>query len=89
MEAQRATVKAHLTDSLDDYYVKYTLFVCLERQEMRLVVFDALHSNIQDRFNAYGVQIMSPHYEGDPAGKVWVPKEKWNEPPAETETKRP
>jgi hypothetical protein len=25
---------------------------------------------------------MSPHYEADPAEKVWVPREKWFEPPA-------
>jgi hypothetical protein len=45
-------------------------------------VLTALHQNIQDCFNEHGVQIMSPHYEGDPAEKVWVPREKWFETPA-------
>jgi hypothetical protein len=28
-----------------------------------------LHANIQDVFNEHGVQIMSPHYMGDPAAR--------------------
>ena len=36
----------------------------------------ALHANIQDLFNANGVQIMSPHYEGDPNSAKVVPPEK-------------
>ena len=43
----------------------------------------ALHANIQDVFNEFGVQIMSPHYENDPSEKVWVPKEQWFEAPVE------
>ena len=30
--------------------------------------------NIQDVFNEHGVQIMSPHYLGDPAAAKVVPK---------------
>lgn len=41
-----------------------------------------LHAHIQDVFNKYGVQILSPHYEADPAQPVVVPKSKWHEPPA-------
>jgi len=33
----------------------------------------------------YRVQIMSPHYMGDPAEKVWVPRENWYEAPAKKE----
>ncbi|MBP1721272.1 MAG: MscS Mechanosensitive ion channel, partial [Deltaproteobacteria bacterium] len=47
-----------------------------------IAVLDTLHRNIQDVFNEYGVQIMSPHYMADPAEKVWVPKENWYEAPA-------
>jgi len=71
--------------SLDDFYVKYTLFVCLERQDARLVVLDALHANIQDRFNAYGVQIMSPNYVLDPKAPKVVPKDQWYAAPAKVE----
>jgi small-conductance mechanosensitive channel len=48
-------------------------------------VLDELHRNIQDVFNEYGVQIMSPHYVADPAEQVWVPKERWHEAPANKE----
>lgn len=71
-----------LQTALSDFYVEYRLTVRLETPETRLLVLTELNSNIQDIFNEYGVQIMSPHYEGDPDGKVWVPKEKWNAPPA-------
>src|SRR4029077_3532881 len=50
-----------LQAGLEDFYVKYTLLVCLERQQSRPFTLDALHANIQDLFNEYGVQIMSPN----------------------------
>jgi hypothetical protein len=34
-----------------------------------------LHANIQDVFNANGVQIMSPHYNRDPEQMKVVPPE--------------
>ena len=71
-----------LQASLEDFYVKYTLFVCLERQEARPVMLDALHANIQDLFNEYGVQIMSPNYVLDPAAPKVVPKTDWFAAPA-------
>ena len=39
-----------------------------------------LHANLQDVFNENGVQIMSPHYLGDPAHAKIVPPEHWNPP---------
>jgi hypothetical protein len=42
-----------------------------------------LHANIQDVFNEYSVQIMSPHYLGDPQHEKWVPKDKWYTAPAQ------
>jgi small-conductance mechanosensitive channel len=71
-----------LQSALSDFYVEYTLLVRLLRPDTRTLVASALHANIQDAFNENGVQIMSPHYEGDPADKVWVPRERWHEPPA-------
>lgn len=68
--------------SLEDFYVKYTLLVSLELQRERPHVLDALHANIQDLFNEYGVQIMSPNYMVDPAGPKVVPKEQWFAAPA-------
>jgi len=69
--------------ALSDFYVEYQLNAYLEKPEERLPTLAALHANIQDTFNEYGVQIMSPHYESDPGAPVWVPKEKWYEPPAQ------
>jgi small-conductance mechanosensitive channel len=68
--------------ALEDYYVKYTLLVSLEDQESRLLTLDALHANIQDLFNEYGVQIMSPNYVLDPAAKKTVAKKDWFAAPA-------
>jgi small-conductance mechanosensitive channel len=71
-----------LQTSLSDFYVEYTLYVCVEDPMRRIPTFAALHANIQDAFNEYGVQIMSPHYWGDPAGAKVVPADKWFVPPA-------
>ena len=71
--------------ALSDFYVDYRL-VCYagpEAPKLRALALDALHANIQDVFNEYGVQIMSPHYMMDPAHPQVVPKEKWHEPPAQ------
>ncbi len=67
---------------LEDFYVKYTLFVCLERQDAKPLVLNVLHANIQDLFNEYGVQIMSPNYVFDPAAPKVVPKKDWFQAPA-------
>src|SRR5688572_17037610 len=63
--------------ALQDFYVEYTLLVCLTEQARRGLIFDRLHANIQDCFNESGVQIMSPHYEADPDSTKIVPKAKW------------
>jgi small-conductance mechanosensitive channel len=69
--------------ALSDYYVEYQLNARLERPEERQPTMAALHANIQDVFNEYGVQIMSPHFMANPPDKVWVPRERWSEPPAQ------
>jgi small-conductance mechanosensitive channel len=71
-----------LQRSLSDYYVEYLLGARIAEPNKRITVLDTLHRNIQDVFNEYGVQIMSPHYVADPDETVWVPKEKWYEAPA-------
>ena len=67
---------------LRDFYVEYTLLVAVEDPTTRGPVLDALHQNIQDAFNEFGVQIMAPSYEADPEGPKIVPREKWFAPPA-------
>jgi hypothetical protein len=42
-----------------------------------------LYANIQDVFNEYGVQMMSPHYMSDPDHEKRVPKERWYAAPAQ------
>jgi small-conductance mechanosensitive channel len=71
-----------LQTSLEDFYVRYTLYVSLERQEDRLVTMDGLQANIQDLFNEHGVQIMSPNYVIDPAAPKVVAKQNWFAAPA-------
>jgi small-conductance mechanosensitive channel len=71
-----------LQKALSDFYVEYEINAFVERPEGYLKVMTELHANIQDEFNKYGVQIMSPHFEGQPNEKVWVPEGKWHEAPA-------
>jgi small-conductance mechanosensitive channel len=79
---RREPAPAVVQASLDDFYVKYTLLVSLERQETRLRTFDALNANIQDIFNEHSVQIMSPNYVLDPAAPKVVAKKDWFAAPA-------
>ena len=71
-----------LQTGLSDFYVKYELNVYVAVPQQMPTIYANLHRNIQDTFNEYGVQIMSPHYMTDRATPTFVPKEKWFEPPA-------
>jgi small-conductance mechanosensitive channel len=71
-----------LQNALDDFYVEYQLNVVPENPAERIRIGSELHAHIQDVFNEFGVQIMSPHYLSDPPEPVVVPKAKWHEPPA-------
>jgi small-conductance mechanosensitive channel len=62
--------------------VEYRLCAHLERAETRIPTLAELHTHIQDLFNEYGVQIMSPHYEPDPEQKKVVPQGEFFTPPA-------
>lgn len=75
--------------SLSDYYPEYRL-VCQaihSTAQSRAEALTLLHTNIQDVFNEYGVQIMSPHYMNDPAEPKIVPKEEWYAAPAKPPNK--
>jgi small-conductance mechanosensitive channel len=70
--------------ALSDYYPEYRL-VCQAIHSTslsRAEALTALHANIQDVFNEYGVQIMSPHYMNDPAEAKVVAKGDWYAAPA-------
>jgi small-conductance mechanosensitive channel len=68
--------------ALSDFYVEYVLLVHIDRAEDRLPVLSELHAQIQDAFNEFGVQIMSPHFEKQPKNTVTVPPANWHAPPA-------
>ena len=70
--------------ALSDFYPEYRL-VCQavpDQPRPRAEVMSLLHANVQDVFNEHGVQIMSPHYLGDPAQAKVVPREQWYAAPA-------
>jgi small-conductance mechanosensitive channel len=81
-ELEREPPPDVLQTALSDFYVQYSLRARLRNSRRRPAVLSALNANVQDVFNEYGVQIMSPHYLADPATPVVVPKERWFEPPA-------
>ncbi|WP_176515589.1 mechanosensitive ion channel family protein [Pseudomonas faucium] len=76
---------------LSDFYPEYRLVAQAVPSEPRprAELLSLLHANIQDVFNEYGVQIMSPHYLGDPAQEKWVPREKWFAAPARDPSSKP
>jgi small-conductance mechanosensitive channel len=70
---------------LGDFAVQYEINAyCADPQEM-MALYTALHRNILDGFNQYGIQIMTPAYEGDPERPKVVPKEQWHAAPAPPE----
>jgi len=77
--------------SLDDFYVRYELNAYTDKPQDKGKIYSDLHQNIQDAFNEYGVQIMSPNYVRDPDQPKLVPKDQWYALPAkrEDQTKGP
>jgi small-conductance mechanosensitive channel len=73
-----------LKTTLSDFYIEYQLNVFVAHPEQRVRILSALHANILDSFNEYGVQIMSPHFEGEPSRPAVVPRERWYAAPAVT-----
>jgi small-conductance mechanosensitive channel len=69
---------------LSDFYAEYQLNAYLDQPDQRVAVLSDLHGHIQDCFNEHGVQIMSPHYENDPAVPKVVPPERWYAAPGGT-----
>jgi hypothetical protein len=57
--------------------VTYELHAFTRRVGERLALQTELHRHVLDVFNEYGVQIMTPAYEGDPEVPKLVPKEQW------------
>jgi small-conductance mechanosensitive channel len=77
--------------ALSDFYPEYRL-VCQaipSEPRPRAVVLSTLHAHIQDVFNEHGVQIMSPHYLGDPSQPKLVPPAQWHAAPMPINPGRP
>ncbi len=51
-----------LQTGLDDFYVHYEINAYTREPRRMATIYGELHQNIQDRFFAAGVEIMSPHY---------------------------
>ncbi|MBE2243167.1 MAG: mechanosensitive ion channel, partial [Burkholderiaceae bacterium] len=68
--------------ALSDYYAEYRIAAhAVPTQPLpRAELLGQLHANLQDVFNENGVQIMSPHYMGDPERAKIVPRGEWNPP---------
>lgn len=71
-----------LQRSLSDFYVEYQLLFRIKHPEQRYLILSELHGQIQDAFNEYGVQIMSPHFEMQPDTTIVVPEADWFKRPA-------
>ena len=64
--------------ALTDFYPEYRLVAQAipSQPRPRAELLSSLHGHIQDVFNENGVQIMSPHYVGDPQDAKLVPTTK-------------
>ena len=71
-----------LHKKLGDFAVDYEINVFTEDTTRILALYTSLHRNILDVFNEYGVQIMTPAYEGDPEQPKIVPRDQWFTSPA-------
>lgn len=67
--------------SLMDWYIAYELQVIIHPGASLAGVRSELHGHIQDVFNEFGVQIMSPNFVGQPEGALLVqPEDRFRAP---------
>jgi hypothetical protein len=71
-----------LERALGDFAVTYELNVYCGNAQAMHELYAELHRHILDVFNEYGVQIMTPAYERDPATPKVVPRAGWYAAPA-------
>jgi small-conductance mechanosensitive channel len=74
-----------LQKALGTFAVDYELNAYCDTPHLMILLYSALHAKILDVFNEYGVQIMTPAYEGDPEQPKVVPREQWFSAPAKNE----
>jgi small-conductance mechanosensitive channel len=68
--------------ALGDFAVTYALCVHIDQPMKMEATYTDLHRHVLDVFNEYGVQIMTPAYEGDPEIPKIVPRDQWYMAPA-------
>ncbi len=71
-----------LQHALGDFAVTYEINAHCNDANNMAQIYSALHRNILDVFNEYGVAIMTPSYIADPPEPKLVPKEQWYAAPA-------
>jgi small-conductance mechanosensitive channel len=71
-----------LMKKLGDFAVTYELNVYSHDASTLGLYYTALHRQILDVFNEYGVQIMTPAYESDPSAPKVVARDQWYTAPA-------
>lgn len=78
-----------LQKALGDFAVTYEVNVYCDDAHAMNRLYTRLYQNILDVFNEYGVQIMTPAYEGDPEQPKVVPRDQWYAAPAAAPAETP
>jgi small-conductance mechanosensitive channel len=71
-----------LQKELGDFAVAYEINAFCADPKNMAQIYSALHRNVLDVFNEYGVAIMTPSYRADPTEPKLVPKDQWYAAPA-------
>jgi small-conductance mechanosensitive channel len=71
-----------LMRKLGDFAVTYELNMACDDAKSMMSLYTEMHRHILDVFNEYGVQIMTPAYEGDPQQPKVVAPRDWYTAPA-------
>jgi len=71
-----------LQTALGDFAVTYEINAFVGSTQDVAGRYNELHGHILDVFNEYGVQIMTPAYEGDPPEPKVVPRDRWHTTPS-------
>lgn len=76
-----------LQTALSDWHVEYQLNVRLDEPHRRMRALSELHANIQDVFYENGVDLLSPHFEGNHEHPpvAGIPRDRWFTPALRTE----
>jgi small-conductance mechanosensitive channel len=72
---------------LSDFYIEYRMSAdCpIDDAGARAETMSRLHGNILDVFNEHEIQVMSPHFLGDPDRPKVVPRAEWFKAPAKAD----